>query len=415
MAGSPPLSASATGPPLTRRQGRPTAEAASTSRPTGELQPTVETANREVRAMNQKATTAWLVKFQEATYDLDDAVDDLQDHMKQERKPSPEGARKSLPDGFVIRQHVVTQMWIVEGFINEESNCSPQDVTDRYYRELVLTNLLEPEIGSLDMKRCTVHDCVRSILQSLTKHRWFGKNTRTSTIEEAGNLISFRTVICKNPLADRGLDKMITGRKYLRVLDLTGTGIRHIPVSIALLLHLRLLNLSLTQITELPESIESLINLQFLVLRNCNGLHSLPEGISKLHRLQCLDLEGTAPQLILPNLVDLKQLTTLRGFVVNHKIITEKDVSGWPLEDLKHLNSLRSLQIVKIDRVLQSSRAQEAALEMKPHLTQLHLCGSTSDMHLHVPAAEAVRLHDVLKNLRPPGCLESLKIVSYYG
>ncbi|KAM0874439.1 hypothetical protein ACQ4PT_037423 [Festuca glaucescens] len=96
MAGSPPLSASATGPPLTRRQGRPTAEAASTSRPTGELQPTVETANREVRAMNQKATTAWLVKFQEATYDLDDAVDDLQDHMKQERKPSPEGARKSI-------------------------------------------------------------------------------------------------------------------------------------------------------------------------------------------------------------------------------------------------------------------------------------------------------------------------------
>jgi hypothetical protein len=55
----------------------------------------VETANKEARAMNHKATTAWLVKFQEATYDLDDAVDDLQDHMKQQQQPSPE-ARKSV-------------------------------------------------------------------------------------------------------------------------------------------------------------------------------------------------------------------------------------------------------------------------------------------------------------------------------
>ncbi|KAF7058553.1 hypothetical protein CFC21_065583 [Triticum aestivum] len=321
-----------------------------------------------------------------------------------------------LPEGFVISQHVVTQMWIAEGFIiDEENDCDPQDIADRFYRELVLTNLLEPEIGSADMTRCTVHGCVRSVLQLLIKHRWFGKNKWASSIEEAGNMTRFRTVICKNPLADRGLDKVFMGRRYLRVLDLTGTGIRHIPGSIALLHHLRLLNLSLTQIMELPESIESLRNLQFLLLRCCNGLHSLPEGIGKLHDLQCLDLEGSVPQLFLPSLVGLKQLTTLRGFIVNHKEVTEKDVSGWPLEDLEHMNSLRSLQILKIDRVVQFTRAQEAALEMKSHLTQLDLCGSTSDMHLHVPAAEARRLHGVLNSLCPPGCLESLKIASYHG
>jgi hypothetical protein len=69
------------------------------SRLASELQPPVETANKEAKAMNHKATTAWLVKFQEATYDLDDAVDDLQDHMKQQQQqqqPSPEEARKSV-------------------------------------------------------------------------------------------------------------------------------------------------------------------------------------------------------------------------------------------------------------------------------------------------------------------------------
>ncbi|TVU09106.1 hypothetical protein EJB05_42547, partial [Eragrostis curvula] len=322
-----------------------------------------------------------------------------------------------LPEGFMISKHIITQLWISEGFIEEQDGCSLEDTATEYYKELVLRNLLQPEIGSLDMTRCTINGCVRSVLQLFTKDLWIGKSrsaSSTSRVERA-TWAHLRTVILyMNPWGDRVLDHMAKNIKSLRVLDLTGTEIRHIPGSLEPLLHLRFLNLSHTEIMELPESIERLRNLQFLILRSCYRLHSLPHGISKLQNLRTLDLEGSEPHLVLPRLSSLQQLTTLHGFVVNSKEATEKDTSGWPLEDLNFLNSLRSLQIVKMDRIQQHLSAQRAALSKKLNLAQLELCGSTRKVH-EVEETEASRLNDVLSSLRPPNCLESLKILRYYG
>ncbi|KAL6592383.1 hypothetical protein ACP70R_049436 [Stipagrostis hirtigluma subsp. patula] len=324
-----------------------------------------------------------------------------------------------LPSGFKITRYSVTELWISEDFIEEQDGCSFGETAEKYYKELVLRNLLQPEIGSPDMTRCTVNGCVRSLLQLLTKDLWSRKSRSVASTsrEERGTPAYFRTAILhKNPSGDRVLDNVNKNLKSLRVLDLTGTGIRDIPASLGNLLHLRFLNLSHTEIMELPESIGNLRNLQFLVLRCCYRLHSLPDGISKLQNLQTLDLESTEPDQVPPRLTSLKQLTTLHGFVVN-SYVTKEHNSGWPLEDLKHMNSLRSLQIVKIDRIQQHLCSQEAALSLKQHLTHLELRGSMSSagtVHV-VDEKEAKRLNDVLKCLQPPECLESLKIVSYYG
>jgi hypothetical protein len=118
---------------------------------------------------------------------------------------------------------------------------------------------------------------------------------------------------------------------------------------------------------------------------------------------------------VLPSLVDLKHLSTLHGFIVNSTPNREDDPTGWPLEDIKFLNALRSLQILKLERISYSSRMEGDMLEGKSHLKELELCCSNDDRHSQEQEKAAETLKDVFDKLSPPECLKSLKIVSYYG
>ncbi|KAL6639257.1 hypothetical protein ACP70R_022987 [Stipagrostis hirtigluma subsp. patula] len=340
-----------------------------------------------------------------------------------------------FPEGSIIRQQFVSQLWISEGLIREQENCSPEKIAEEYYRELLSRNLLQPEIGNDDITRCRMHDHIRSFVQFFVedkifsgelkpsmngtsceglRHVWI-KSSRSTAVEEIGDIAKLKTVILyKNPLGNRGLDKLFMGL-YLHVLDLGGTEIRYIPKTLDYLLHLKLLNLSFTRIAELPESIGCLRNLQFLGLRYCSWLHTLPSGIEKLQNLRNLDLRGTNLHQVLPSVANLTQLSTLHGFIVNSTPNRENDPSGWPVEELKYLNALRSLQIVKTERVSDWSRAQEAHLETKSHLKELELCCSNDDRQNDAQEEDARKLKGLFDKLSPPLCLKSLKIVSYYG
>uniref|UniRef100_A0A0E0I0T0 NB-ARC domain-containing protein n=1 Tax=Oryza nivara TaxID=4536 RepID=A0A0E0I0T0_ORYNI len=342
-----------------------------------------------------------------------------------------------FPEGSTIRQQFVTQLWISEGLIDRQDDCSAEKIAEEYYEELISRNFLQLETGNRDITRCTMHDQIRSFLQFFVKdkicsgevkpgtngtsseglrHVWISGTSTTTNLEEIATVTSLKTVILyKNPLRNQGLDKLFKGLKYLHVLDLGGTEIRYIPRTLEFLVHLRLLNLSLTRIIELPESINYLRNLQFLGLRYCNWLHTLPKGIGNLHRLQTLDLRGTSLHQVLPSLVNLKQLSTLHGFTVNRTPIPEDDPSGWPLEHLKDLNALRSLQILKMEKVSDFSRVKEAMLEMKCQLKDLEICCSNDDRLAEAREDDSRTLKQIFDSLSPPQCLKSLKIVSYYA
>jgi Leucine-rich repeat (LRR) protein len=342
-----------------------------------------------------------------------------------------------FPEGSVIRQQFVGQLWVSEGFIEEQDSCNVDNTVDEYYRELVSRKLMQPEIANHDITRCTMHKQIRSFLQFFSKdeifsgdlkpsingtsieglrHVWLRSNGPATNLEEIVALSSLKTVILyKNPVGNNGLDKLFQGVKYLQVLDLGDTEIKYIPSTLEFLVHLRLLNLSLTRITELPESIECLRNLQFLGLRYCNWLHTLPKGIGKLQNLRSLDLRGTSLHQVLPTLENLKLLSTLHGFIVNCTPNREEDPSGWPLEDLNSLNALRSLQILKMERVSDGLRMQKAMLENKSHLKELELCCTTDDRQAEVREEDARTLKETFDRFSPPKCLNSLKMVSYYA
>ncbi|GJN32310.1 hypothetical protein PR202_gb20808 [Eleusine coracana subsp. coracana] len=342
-----------------------------------------------------------------------------------------------FPEGSVIRQQFVSQLWISEGLIEEREICSLESTAEEYYKELLSRNLLQYEIGNDDITRCTMHHQIRYFLQffaedkifagelkpntnesSINKlrHVWINSSKLMTTIEDIGDVACMKTVILyKNPVGNHGLDRLFKGLKYLQVLDLSGTEIKYIPRTLESLIHLRMLNLSLTRIKELPESIVCLRNLQFLGLRFCNWLHTLPYGIGELKNLRNLDLRGTILHQVLPTLVDLKQLSTLHGFIVNTTPNHEDDPTGWPLEDLKSLDELRSLQILKLERISYCSRIEGNMLEAKSHLNELELCCSNNDRQAQLQEEDARTLKDIFDKLSPPGCLKSLKIVSYYG
>jgi disease resistance protein RPS2 len=110
----------------------------------------------------------------------------------------------------------------------------------------------------------------------------------------------------------------------LRVLDLSFTSLREIPVSINELVELRHLDLSGTKITSLPKELGDLAKLQHLDLQRTHSLRIIPqEAISGLLQLRILNVyysygvwEQQDNEVGFADLQSLKYLTTL-GITIN--------------------------------------------------------------------------------------------------
>jgi disease resistance protein RPM1 len=73
----------------------------------------------------------------------------------------------------------------------------------------------------------------------------------------------------------------------LKVLDIQGTSVNHIPKNLGNLFYLRYLNLSNTKVRTLPKSVGELQNLETLDLRE-TLVHEIPCEINKLTKLRHL-------------------------------------------------------------------------------------------------------------------------------
>ncbi|KAK9001645.1 hypothetical protein V6N11_083424 [Hibiscus sabdariffa] len=83
-------------------------------------------------------------------------------------------------------------------------------------------------------------------------------------------------------------NRLPSGFKLLRVLDLEGTPINELQDELVNLFNLRFLNLTRTRVKELQESIGKLYNLQSLIMK-MTPIRELPGGIVKLKNLQHLN------------------------------------------------------------------------------------------------------------------------------
>jgi len=329
------------------------------------------------------------------------------------------------------------QQWIAEGFVQIRPEAGVEEVAEYYY-ELVSRHLLQPaeEDEHGVAARCTMHDMLRALAQLLAQGEGlagdsyrllvdgdasfaprrvsFPKRDLAVIPEKILKLEGLRTLLLqKNPLAIEG--STFTRLEHLRLLDLSETAVEVVPDNLGNLVYLRFLNLSHTRIQAIPESIGNLWSLKFLLLRGCKSLHTLPKGIEHLRGLRDLDLAGTVIDEAAFRVGHLRSLTTLLCFAVtSREARAAQDMSGWPLDELKNLSQLRTLHIQKLEKAAGRSEATEMSLAAKKGLRELELSCSGTVKPLQTP--EFVRkIEDIFEEMNPPLCLQSLKLVNYFG
>ncbi|XP_023156710.1 LOW QUALITY PROTEIN: putative disease resistance protein RGA3 [Zea mays] len=384
------------------------------------------------------ASPAWLVKglAEDAMKPLYLCYDDLPCHLKQCFLYC-----SLFPSDLAMDRRVLVQLWIAEGFVQIGADASVEDVAEEYYDELIRRHLLQPgeEDEGGGATWCTMHDMLRALAQLLShgeeltgdsyrllvdsdapfapRRVSLARRNLASIPEKILKLERVRTLLLqKNPLTVEG--SIFTRlQQHLKVLDLSETAVELIPEDLDLgnLVYLRFLNLSHTRIQAIPESIGNLWNLKFLLLRGCRALHALPKGIEHLRGLRDLDLAGTVIDDAAFRVGHLRSITSLCCFTVTSKEArAAQDRSGWPLDELKNLSQLRTLHIQKLENAANRSEATEMLLGAKKCLRELELsCSSTVGP---LQTTELTRkIEDVFEEMNPPLCLESLKLVNYFG
>ncbi|CAL4933621.1 unnamed protein product [Urochloa decumbens] len=385
------------------------------------------------------ASSAWLVKGlpEDAMKPLYLCYDDLPCHLKQCFLYC-----SLFPSGLAMDRRVLVQLWVAEGFVQIRAGAGGvEEVAEEYYDELVRRHLLQPAAGEGGhgggAKRCTMHDMLRALAQLLSQgedlagdssYRMladsdasfaprrvsFPRRNLAAIPEKILKLEGLRTLLLqKNPLTIEG--SVFARLEHLKVLDLSETAAEIIPDSLGSLVYLRFLNLSHTRIQAIPESIGNLWSLKYILLRGCKSLHALPKGIEHLRGLRDLDLAGTVIDDAAFRVGHLRSLTSLRWFAVTSKEArAAQDRSGWPLDELKNLSQLRTLHIQKLEKASGRSEATEMSLAAKKGLRELELSCSSTVKPLQTP--ELVRkIEDIFEEMNPPLCLESLKLVNYFG
>ncbi|XP_016180079.1 putative disease resistance protein At3g14460 isoform X1 [Arachis ipaensis] len=196
----------------------------------------------------------------------------------------------------------------------------------------------------------------------------------------------------------------------LQTLKLKGCSFLTIlPSSLGELIHLRYLDLSRSDVETLPKSLCKLCNLQTLKLEGCSGLTMLPNGMYNLVNLRHLDIRGTPLKEMPKEMGKLKQLHILSNFVVGKQ--QQEDNRIQELGGLLNLHG--SLEIQKLENVVDANQARSARIIDKKHIDELLLEWSLSSGD--VMASDAQTERDILHSLQPHNGLKELRIWGYKG
>ena len=298
-----------------------------------------------------------------------------------------------FPRHYNINKQTLIRLWMAQGFIKlPHSNQCLEDVGHEYFMELLSRSFFqeveEDKQGNTSFKMpALIRDLLTSVagLESIiigihgepiadterTRHLSFDFHVDSSYLANplfrTSNLRTF--LLCgqqlgehENGLNESNCDAIFSHFKFLRALDLHGTGIKTVPSSISKLIHVRYLDLSDNKLIEmLPQSLSRLQNLQTLKLSGCVRLKELPRDISKLVNLRILEIDGCQDLIHMPyGLGQLTNLRTLSQFVIskdtssvsrNNGEFGELNRLNGGLNELNTLNNLRgTLEIVNLRR-----------------------------------------------------------------
>ncbi|XP_047053743.1 putative disease resistance protein RGA1 [Lolium rigidum] len=337
-----------------------------------------------------------------------------------------------IPKKAELIVNEVVSMWIGEGLVHGDSY-SLEEEGIRYYKELILRNLIDPNIEYPGQFICSMHDVICSFAQFVAR-------------DEA--LVARRGDIVKNKLRSHSYVRLsietggvqsdtfewryLSEQKSLRTLILTGSFKVQTSDSLLTFSSLRTLHIESAELGGLVDSVHQLKHLRYLVLKGCIGIYRLPESIYEMKFLQHISVEDCEGFVKLPgSIVKIQELRHLNidGTHVNRipsgfRALTNLvAIYGFPsytdgdwcsLEELGPLFQLRELGLKGLENVSATSSVAKARLGAKAQLTRLVLeCNNM--VVKEVSEEEGRTIEVVFDELCPLPCLEYLSINGYFG
>ncbi|KAH0720032.1 hypothetical protein KY284_005062 [Solanum tuberosum] len=326
-----------------------------------------------------------------------------------------------FPKDFRFEKDQLIQLWMAEGFLHPyQETTVMEDVGHKFFQILLRNSLLQDvELdGHNNITYCKMHDLVHDLAGDILKSKlfdpngndgeklsqvryfgWVSPSDKMDMINEPGRLC---TLFWKSNISD----DMLLSFQFLRVLNLSRSGIEELSAKISKLIYLRYLDLSDTKIRALPNSICKLYNLQTLRVKYCLSLRKFPEEMANMISLRHIDcnwhdLLGIHMPL---NMGQLTSLQTLPFFNVGLK-------KGCRIEELGRLKNLRGeLTIRCLQLVRNKEEARTAYLQEKPNIYRLAYLWSLNESE----GCEINHEH-VLDGLQPHPNLKTLEVVNYFG
>ncbi|XVF19619.1 hypothetical protein REPUB_Repub11eG0126400 [Reevesia pubescens] len=300
-----------------------------------------------------------------------------------------------FPEDYQIRRKRLIRLWMAEGFLEQVNDVSPEVVAESYLMELINRSLLQVTMRNFSGRptELKMHDLLRESALSISKEeklvavsdgkkgveengiRRYAIEVRNKEINPAGNGTSqLRSlfIFVVDEISKSSFNKLPSGLKLLRVLDLENAPINELPSEFGHLFNLRYLNLTRTQLKVLPKSIGRLFNLQTLVL-NRTKIEKLPNEVVKLQNLRHLtalylvnreinaSLEFVRSVRVPPNICMIKSL----------QVLFDVQATGTLIKQLKEMTQLTRLGLGGLKEAYEKDLC--FSVERMEHLKHLKL------------------------------------------
>ncbi|KAM3310109.1 hypothetical protein ACQJBY_031040 [Aegilops geniculata] len=330
------------------------------------------------------------------------------------------------PKKTVITDTEMVSMWVGEGLVEGDTYTRSLEEGNKYYKDLIVRNLIDVDTKYPSQLICNMHDVIRSFAQLVARDETLvghnGDTIKTKlgsqsflrlSIETKGvecsefewrylrEQKSLRTLIVTGNLKLQSGDSLVTFSS-LRTLHIEGVNMAALVESMYQLKHLRYLALKRTDMCRLPENIHEMKFLQHISLEGCESFMKLPDRIIKLQGLRFLDIDDTPVDSIPRGFRALTNLRVLCGFPA----YTDGDWCS--LEELGSLSQLNELSLESLENVSSALLAAKSRINAKKQLTSLGLkCGSAD--------SEEQIIEAVFDVLCPQPCIEHIFIKRYFG
>ncbi|XP_031491656.1 putative disease resistance RPP13-like protein 3 isoform X1 [Nymphaea colorata] len=251
-----------------------------------------------------------------------------------------------FPEDHLIKRSKLIRLWIAEGFIEERSGATAEEVGEDYMLQLIDRSMLQIAETSMDgrVKSCRIHDLMRDLAISISREEEFSFILDMQV--RRANVVSPRrmSVFGENKRIEDDEESVLSGAvgniQLLRSLLFFRVGYISTPNLIShsgQFMLLRVLDLSDVYIEKLPKQIGHLLHLRYLCFRthweltHRNRRPKLPRSIGSLQNLETLDIRDTDIRM-LPN--EIIRLRNLRHLCM----------APWNVDMPKGFSNLRCLQ-----------------------------------------------------------------------